>query len=167
MGVSDLPACRPGDTLCYLVRIAARQGVYSSYAQEHIVQAQYFRDHARLSVYYAENHFLTVINGEVAETRNATFKKNLASLANFVMIRLTKEKTVVPSESSWFGAFAPPDDEDMPGEEWKVMPMEQQPLYKEDWIGLRTVRPTFPSLCCFSSPTTSSFFGNSWTNLLD
>ena len=156
MGVSDLPACRPGDTFCYLVRIAARQGVYSSYAQGHIIQAQYFRDHTRLPTYYTQNHFLTLINGEVEETRNDTYKKNLASLANFVMIRFTREKTVVPSESSWFGSFATPDEGDKAGLPWdeeRVLPMEEQPLYKEDWIGLRTVRRTFPSLrCCSSQP---------------
>jgi palmitoyl-protein thioesterase len=94
-------------------------------------------------MYYAQNHFLTLINGEVEETRNETFKNNLVSLANFVMIRFSQDKTVVPSESSWFGSFAPPDQGDdagLPWDEEKVLPLEQQPVYREDWIGLRTVR---------------------------
>jgi len=141
MGVADLPTCRPGDIFCLLARTAARRGVYSSYAQRNLIQAQYFRDHARLPVYYEANDFLTRINGEVEETRNETYAKNLAGLENLVLVIFDQDKTVVPKESSWFGSYAPPKEDatDMQmrwGEE-VVLPMREQPLYTEDWIGLR------------------------------
>lgn len=45
------------------------------------------------------------------------------------------DQTVVPKESGWFGSFQPvPDDyDDTP----PIVPMKEQPLYVEDWIGLR------------------------------
>ncbi|KAF8332056.1 alpha/beta-hydrolase [Cantharellus anzutake] len=144
MGVADLPVCRPGDLFCLLARSIARRGVYSTHAQTHLIQAQYFRDHARLQLYYKQNKFLTSINGEVEETRNETFKKNLLDLGNFVMILFDQDTTVVPKESSWFGSYVPPEDGDRKGPRWgeEVLPMREQPLYKEDWIGLRKLDET-------------------------
>lgn len=146
MGVSDLPVCRPGDALCQLARFAARRGVYSSYAQSNLVQAQYFRDPTQLPRYYASNVFLTAINGEIADTRNATFKNNLKSLEALVLVLFDQDKTVVPRESSWFGSIAPPPEEDAAehssgwGDPIEVIPMRLQPLYTHDWIGLKAVR---------------------------
>ena len=42
---------------------------------------------------------------------------------------------VIPRESEWFGAFKE-------GAEAEIVPMEQQPLYKEDWIGLQQLNKT-------------------------
>jgi len=146
MGVTDLPTCRPGDVFCLLARAVARRGVYSTYAQTHIVQAQYFRDHTRLPLYYKQNKFLPLINGEIDERRNGTFKKNLLDLKNFVMIMFEQDGTVVPKESSLFGSYAPPEEDDEhEGKPWwreDVLSMREQPLYKEDWIGLRELDET-------------------------
>lgn len=56
----------------------------------------------------------------------------------------TKDKTVVPKESAWFGSEAiDNEDESYPQAESQkvlgrtIIPMRLQPLYKEDWIGLR------------------------------
>ena len=38
MGIADLPGCKPGDVLCALARNAARIGVYSAWAQTHLIQ---------------------------------------------------------------------------------------------------------------------------------
>lgn len=146
MGVSDLPTCRPGDVFCQLARFAARRGVYSSYAQRNLVQAQYFRDPNQLPRYYESNTFLTALNGEVEETRNTTFKKNLEDLEGLILIMFDSDNTVVPRESSWFGSVAPPSTDSMKEPYaigWRdpveIIPMRMQPLYKHDWIGLKTV----------------------------
>jgi palmitoyl-protein thioesterase len=149
MGVSDLPTCRPGDVLCQIAHLAARRGVYSSYAQNNIVQAQYFRDPRQLPAYFKHNKFLTTINGELSETRNETFKKNLSQLEHLVLVLFDADTTVVPRESSWFGSIAPPQEDPGTGqvdvEGWRdpteIIPMRMQELYKYDWIGLRTVSP--------------------------
>ncbi|KAJ7078884.1 palmitoyl-protein thioesterase [Mycena belliarum] len=143
-GISDIPACGPRDFLCLIARRAVKGAVYGSWAQENLIQAQYFRDPANLDAYYASNSFLTSINNEIAEVRNGTYARNLASLNKLVLVIFTKDKTVVPKESAWFGSEVIVDDEPLrdnvqhillPGR--ILVPMEQQPLYQEDWIGLR------------------------------
>lgn len=110
-----------------------------------------------MDAYLASNHFLTSINNEVDELRNETYAHNLASLETLVLILFTKDKTVVPKESSWFGSEAV-DEDDLMAEPFPeniyetleyagqvtvgsprttIIPMRLQPLYVEDWIGLR------------------------------
>jgi len=143
MGISDLPLCRPGDLLCQIARRAARAGVYSEYAQKNLIQAQYFRDPDQYPAYLATNHFLTSINNEIVETVNETYASNLASLSNLVLILFTEDKTVVPKESSWFGSYAPPEDDavgvDSTAPAKTIIPMRLQPIYLSDTIGLRTL----------------------------
>ncbi|KAI9068364.1 alpha/beta-hydrolase [Trametes sanguinea] len=150
MGVSDLPACRgPWDLFCQLARRAARGGVYTDWAQRNLVQAQYFRDADRLALYRARSRFLAPLNNEadpVRAPRNASFARNLASLDMLVLVLFAADKTVVPKESAWFGSYAPPEEEEaergeLKGDVWPqektIVPMRLQPLYREDWIGLR------------------------------
>ncbi|KAI0829895.1 alpha/beta-hydrolase [Trametes gibbosa] len=142
MGVSDLPLCSPWDLFCQLARRAARGGVYTEWAQENLVQAQYFRDTDHLDAYLAHNKFLPSINNEVPDAQNSTYAAHLASLDALVLVLFSQDKTVVPKESSWFGSYAPPQvDAHQPGarEEKTIVPMRLQPLYTQDWIGLRTL----------------------------
>jgi palmitoyl-protein thioesterase len=81
-----------------------REGLYSSFAQNNLIPAQYFRDEARIDKYLAINTFLRDINNErvgdkevgpvpegavdePVEPRNATYKANFASLKNLVLLR--------------------------------------------------------------------------------
>ncbi|KAI0371106.1 alpha/beta-hydrolase [Pilatotrama ljubarskyi] len=139
MGVSDLPLCRPWDLLCQLARRAARGGVYREWAQTNLVQAQYYRDPDQLEAYLAHNTFLAPVNNEVPETRNATYAANLASLNALVLVLFAADKTVVPKESSWFGSYAPSNASRRDAADKTIVPMRLQPLYTEDWIGLRTL----------------------------
>ncbi|KAK1229218.1 ATPase with role in protein import into the ER [Marasmius sp. AFHP31] len=166
MGVSDIGTCRPYDLLCQIARRAAKAGVYTEWAQENLVQAQYFRDPADITRYLASNKFLTSINNELSDSRNETYATNLASLDNLVLIMFTEDTTVVPKESGWFGSEVIEDEfhlsteeevhyegdgsdgQERIGKELKkkerladrvVIPMKMQPLYKQDWIGLRTL----------------------------
>ncbi|KAH9929619.1 alpha/beta-hydrolase [Epithele typhae] len=141
MGVSDLPLCSRWDLFCQLARRAARGGVYTDWAQENLVQAQYFRDPANLPTYLERNTFLAPVNNEVPGARNATYAANLGKLNHLVLVLFSQDKTVVPKESSWFGAYAEPEEDGLFGEwawsEKTIVPMRLQPLYTEDWIGLR------------------------------
>lgn len=130
MGVSDLPGCKTGDFLCWLARSVsillylllyvsllnyrstALRGMYTDYAQSHLIQAQYFRDPRKahdLQSYLTANMFLADINVETPESENAArrYKKNLASLDALVLILFSEDKTVVPKESGWFGSYKP------------------------------------------------------------
>ncbi|KAG2150414.1 Alpha/Beta hydrolase protein [Suillus clintonianus] len=151
MGVSDLPACKPMDLLCQVARRAANSGVYSEWAQEHLVQAQYFRDPQRLSQYISSGSFLPDINNEVLlpSSRNASYADNLASLNKLILVLFLQDKTVVPKESAWFGSEQPLEDiaiETSGSDQTPmlsspntkdIIPMRLQTLYREDWIGLR------------------------------
>ncbi|CAK5281414.1 unnamed protein product [Mycena citricolor] len=137
MGVSDIAACSPRDFLCQIARRAVKGAVYGTWAQNNLVQAQYFRDPASLEEYLAANHFLPDINNELVETRNETYARNFASLNKLVLVKFSEEKTVVPPESAWFGS----QDETSLYDNQRVLrqglSMREQPLYLEDWIGLR------------------------------
>ncbi|KAG8899761.1 hypothetical protein FRC00_000974 [Tulasnella sp. 408] len=140
MGVSELPACGTWDVLCHLLHRYARGQVYSDWAQTNLVPAQYFRDPARLATYYDRNHWLTNINNELPDSRNETYRKNFASLNSLVLVMFSNDTTVVPKESGWFGSYLPvenaaPTQSDPP----PIVPMREQPLYTEDWIGLKTL----------------------------
>ena len=109
-----------------------------------VLKAQYFRDPRNYGTYLEANRFLTSINNERADSRNAPYVKNFASLNNLVLVLFTKDKTVVPPESSWFGSEAIPEDDAAGGprqerlsDEVVIIPMRLQRLYLEDWIGLR------------------------------
>lgn len=119
------------------------------------MQAQYFRDPRNLPAYLSSNHFLTSINNELPSARNETYAHNLASLDTLVLVMFNQDKTVVPKESAWFGSEAVPEDDSRSRSEENalyietgqtpltsatpIIPMRLQPLYVDDWIGLRTL----------------------------
>ncbi|KAG6866627.1 hypothetical protein C0991_000737 [Blastosporella zonata] len=144
MGISDIPICRPYDFLCQIARRATKSAVYGQWAQDNLIQAQYFRDPNNLETYLSANHFLTSINNEIPGSRNDSYARNLASLNKLILVLFTEDKTVVPKESAWFGSEAPPanfhPEEQQPlidPATKELIPMHLQPLYLEDWIGLR------------------------------
>ena len=163
MGVSDLPGCGISDPIwCSIARSAAKLAVYGSWAQGNIVQAQYYRDVDRIDSYLESNTFLTGVNAEISTDVNETakLKENLSSLRNFVMVLFTQDTTVVPKETAWFGSYAIPEQDLIPiidsihramhfpwwpfhrrpgVESRTVISMKEQPLYKDDIIGIRTL----------------------------
>ncbi|KAI6040257.1 palmitoyl-protein thioesterase [Pisolithus marmoratus] len=112
MGISDIPQCRSFDFLCEVARRAAKAGVYTKWAQENLVQAQYFRDPNQLGLYTTLNSFLADINNEamLPTSRNVTYADNLASLENLILVLFLQDKTVIPKESAWFGSEAPSEE---------------------------------------------------------
>lgn len=100
--------------------------------------------------------FLADINNEVLlpSARKQAYAENLASLQHLILVLFAEDETMVPKESAWFGSEAPPE-QDMhyvtnrfPEQEYlgplvqekkTIVPMKLQPLYIEDWIGLRTL----------------------------
>jgi len=147
MGISDIPMCKPRDFLCQIARRFAKRAVYSTWVQQNIIQAQYYRDPNNLDTFLSTNTFLTALNNEVIspEARNSTFANNLASLNKLVLVIFTQDKTVVPKESAWFGSEAPAeltsysDQTLLTSSDSHIIPMRMQALYIEDWIGLRTL----------------------------
>ncbi|KAG0186148.1 hypothetical protein DFQ28_008250 [Apophysomyces sp. BC1034] len=129
-GVSDIPNCmNQNDVACLLMRSIVRRGVYSSFVQHRVVQAQYFKDTKRRQDYLENNIFLPDLNNDLA-LKNQTYAKHLSQLEAFVMIRFADDVMLKPAETSWFSVL----DED--GE---LVPLEKQDLYREDWLGLKSL----------------------------
>lgn len=101
-------------------------------------QAQYYRDADQLPLYLERNPFLPSINNEVDDDVNETYAANLEALNKLVLVMFAKDTMVVPKESSWFGSYAPADD-DAVAPAKTIIPMRLQPLYTENRIGLRTL----------------------------
>ncbi|GLI68395.1 hypothetical protein VaNZ11_012781 [Volvox africanus] len=134
-GVMNVPGCRTlplnsSHGACHLMQQLLGMGAYLPYVRDHVVQAQYFKDPLRLPEYLTANTFLPDINNERGpEGRNPLYPTNLASLERLVLYRFVDDETVVPRDSAWFSFF---DGE-------RLMPLREQAMYNEDWIGLRTL----------------------------
>ncbi|KAI8088946.1 Alpha/Beta hydrolase protein [Halteromyces radiatus] len=129
-GVSDIPNCIDiHDFKCTLMRTMVKRGVYTSYVQHHVVQAQYYKSSTDLQDYLDRNIFLPQINNQVEEKfKNNTYRDHLGNLETFVMIKFTEDTMIKPPESAWFWTL----DKDN-----QIWPLEQQKLYQEDWLGLQ------------------------------
>ncbi len=76
--------------------------------------------------YLKNSIFLADVNND-RKDKDMQQARNLASLDKFVMYRFTKDKMVVPRDSSWFSFYNGS----------ALLPLEDQALYKQDWLGLR------------------------------
>ncbi|TDZ17143.1 Palmitoyl-protein thioesterase 1 [Colletotrichum orbiculare MAFF 240422] len=127
-GIVEFKACGASDLLCKGAMALLRFNTWSGFVQNRLVPAQYYRDPAfdQYEKYLESSNFLADINNE-RELKNVQYKKNLASLTNFVMFMFEDDTTVIPKETAWF--------EEVNGTE--SLPLRARPIYKEDWIGLR------------------------------
>ncbi|KAL0930440.1 palmitoyl protein thioesterase [Colletotrichum truncatum] len=127
-GIVEFKACGDSDFLCKGAMALLRFNTWSGFVQNRLVPAQYYRDPApdQYEKYLESSNFLADINNE-RELKNVNYKKNLASLANFVMVMFEEDTTVIPKETAWF--------EEVNGTE--SLPLRARQIYKEDWIGLR------------------------------
>jgi len=81
--------------------------------------------------------------------KNATYAAHLKQLDALALVLFTQDHMVVPKESAWFGSYPPKEEKegdaplrtffDLGRAEKAIVPMRKQPLYVEDWIGLRTL----------------------------
>jgi len=98
-GISALLPCPTPPTLsCILAARAARVGIYTTYAQTHLVQAQYYRDAERLDQFMEMNEFLRDLNAEKKGlNEKLTWEekggKGLSGLENLVAIMFDTDRT--------------------------------------------------------------------------
>lgn len=143
-GVADTPGCGaiagdgpPGAAAslgCRLMQGMLGASAYSPFLQRHVIQAQYFKDPARLELYRARSAFLAPANAEStgpagADPGWARSRENLASLRRLVLFQFDGDETVVPRESAHFGFYD--------GAARRLVPLRESPLYAGDRIGLR------------------------------
>jgi palmitoyl-protein thioesterase len=127
-GISEFQTCGAMDWLCKGAQGLLRSNTWSSFVQNRLVPAQYFRDLNQYDNYLEHSNFLADINNERA-LKNQTYKTNLERLEKFIMYIFEEDQTVVPKESGWFA--------EVNGTE--VTPLRERDIYREDWIGLKTL----------------------------
>jgi len=127
-GISEFQSCGATDWLCKGAQGLLRSNTWTSYVQSHLVPAQYFRDPLQYDSYLEYSNFLADVNNE-RELKNQTYKANLEKLERFVMYMFADDTTVVPKESSFFAEVNGTD----------VQELRDRVLYKEDWLGLKTL----------------------------
>ena len=153
-GVFGIPHC-PGanNTLCETMRRLVGLGAYIPWIQDKVVQAQYWHDAVDNESYMKGNIWLPDINN-AGSIKNETYKKNLISLKNFVMVKFEGDKMVQPIESSWFGFYKS-------GQGILIEPLRESRLYQEDWLGLKTLDKE-NRLHFLSAPGDHLRFSNAW-----
>lgn len=127
-GISEFQTCGATDWLCKGAQNLLRTNTWSAFVQSRLVPAQYFRDGANLEPYLDASNFLADINNE-REGKNATYKRNMERLGDFVMYMFADDETVIPKETGWFAEV----------NGTHVTPLKDRPIYTEDWLGLRTL----------------------------
>lgn len=106
-------------------------GVVSTYLQEHLSAAAYWKNPYNYTNYLNENIFLADINNE-RPAKNQTYKENLLSLANLLLVDSSADTVVIPFSSPWFQFYAL-------NQSTTIVPLQQTAQYSEDWLGLKTL----------------------------
>lgn len=131
-GITEFVECGNTDFVCRATMAMLHGNTWSSFVQSRVVPAQYYRDPSTPEAYakYLESsNFLADINNERPGERSDVYRDNLAQLSNFVMYLFENDTTAIPKESAWFS--------EVNGTE--VIPLRERALYKEDWLGLKTI----------------------------
>jgi len=137
MGVAGLPQCPTNVTglgiVCRAVDWIVGHGpVYSSFVQNHLAQANYYRDPTDLSTYRKDGRFLPYINNEVPGKQNATYADNFKALEKLVLVMAADDTMVHPKESEHFGYFKD-------GSRTELVAMKDAAWYTGDWFGLKSL----------------------------
>jgi len=78
---------------------------YVEFVQHTIAPAQYWKDPYNLDKYMAKSTFLPDLNNE-GRVKNETYRKNILSLKNFVLVYGTADTVIRPRQSAWFWFYA-------------------------------------------------------------
>ncbi|KAL6777646.1 hypothetical protein ACKKBG_A15070 [Auxenochlorella protothecoides x Auxenochlorella symbiontica] len=134
-GVMDVPGCWDVGggagvawSWCKAMQALLGHGVYYSWLQHNLLQAQYFKDPYHLDWYRETSGFLADINND-RDARNSSYVAALTSLRSLVLYQFDNDLTVVPRESSQFGFYNGTHTESM----------EETAAYRDDRLGLRTL----------------------------
>merc|ERR1711907_429794 len=131
-GVESIPKCNGNYTVCDIVSRAMDEfGVYSSFVQSFVAPSNYWHDSVDRQKCLAGCRSLPDLNNAL-KSKNATYKARIESLDDFVMVQFTEDTVVFPRDSEWFGYF-------QPGSFSKRESLQESQLYKEDWLGLKTL----------------------------
>uniref|UniRef100_A0A5K3FBD6 Palmitoyl-protein thioesterase 1 n=1 Tax=Mesocestoides corti TaxID=53468 RepID=A0A5K3FBD6_MESCO len=131
-GVYGLPQCpnATANPFCQYIRRALSKFAYTDFIQSKFTQAQYWHDPLNEAVYKDRSQFLADINQE--KTVNVTYRNNLLTADNLVLVRFLHDTIVIPGASEWFGFYRP-------GSADTLYDTKESSQYKTDSLGLRTL----------------------------
>lgn len=127
-GISEFQNCGATDWVCRGEEALLKGSTWSSFVQNRLIPAQYYRNPLDFENYLLYSNFLADINNERV-LKNQTYAENMKKLDNFVMYLFSEDTTVVPKESGWFYEVNGTD----------VTELRRRALYKEDWLGLKSL----------------------------
>lgn len=112
-----------------MVNYFIRESIYTSFAQNHISPANYYKDINRHQKYLLSCHYLLDINNERA-VKNQGYKERFSSIDALMLLIFTEDSVLNPRETSLFGDI---------DQNSTVQDMRNTQLYKKDYIGLKTL----------------------------
>jgi palmitoyl-protein thioesterase len=86
-GTSDIPGCYEPSASCSLMRSIVKNGVYWSWVQTKVVQAQFFKDWEQLDAYYESNIFLPDLNQEGPVEMKPEYAKRIGSVNQMALVQ--------------------------------------------------------------------------------
>lgn len=104
---------------------------YSRYGQKTSVGA-YWNDPYHQDEYFEYSTFLPLINNEIRTENSTRFRENLINIDQMVLIGGPDDDVIMPWQSSQFGFYKDEDTE--------VIPYNRRKIYRNDAIGLRTLK---------------------------
>jgi len=105
--------------------------LYREPIQELFAPANYWNDPFREAEYLTNNLFLPIINNQTYNRLSQVFKSNFVQVNKVALFGGPQDEIIQPWQSAFFGFW-----DDMQS---SIIPMEQQPIYLQDWIGLKTL----------------------------
>jgi palmitoyl-protein thioesterase len=104
--------------------------MYTPFNQAHLSLSGYWRDPLQIDTYLKECLYLPIINNERETINSCSHKKNIQSLANYLVIWSQNDEVIKPPASGKFSVY---------DTNYNVIPLEQTAMYIEDWLGLRSL----------------------------
>ncbi|CAA19178.2 palmitoyl protein thioesterase/ dolichol pyrophosphate phosphatase fusion protein Pdf1 [Schizosaccharomyces pombe] len=103
-GINTIPGCSPTNLICKaVVHSILGLGIWHSWIQNHVVQAQYYRTEKQYDKYLENNKFLTHLNNEVLHDNYTRNIEKLKELDNLVAVSFERDDIVEPPYSTGFG----------------------------------------------------------------
>lgn len=131
-GVAAFPGCDVSTkAICRLFSEVLGALAYHPNIQDHLTQANYFRDPYKIATYQEKARFLPDINNEDSST-DATYSTRWQSLQSLCLVKALGDTVVIPRESEWFGFFQDHSFDEL----WTF---NQTPWYTQDLFGLKTL----------------------------
>jgi palmitoyl-protein thioesterase len=100
---------------------------YTKKMQKTLSFSNYWRNPNEMLLYLTHSAFLADANNEKLH-KNDTYKKNMDTINNFVMVYSPEDEIIKPPDSGIFATF---------NSKLNSIDLFEQQLYKQDWIGLK------------------------------